>query len=139
MALDAVALNASWDELGKRFDAYAVNIPKTVGDTLQKALSDWGDVFYGSTDGVFSQAVLERWQSTLTKARETLEAAIASGAQAGAYSGTGKAASAGPLVVTGLADYGVPDFAVPAWWKFAVLALPAVWLMWPRGHSRGRR
>lgn len=81
MAVTAEQLNIVWDEVTSKLDAYYNSLPIAVRNTVNKAISDWQDFYFGQS-GIWAEPDVERWREILAKTQETLAAAIKPGAKA---------------------------------------------------------
>lgn len=138
--LDADGLNRLWVELADAYDLYYDSIePISVRDTIQKALSDWQDFYYGQM-GIWPADGVVLWRGIYQKAVDTLAAAIPAGAvakkPADATTQVSKTPSDEVFYVTGrveptvVRDVVIPTFessfslASPWWLTIAVVGLP---------------
>jgi hypothetical protein len=138
--ITAEKLNAEWDNLVANLDAYYNSMPANVSATLNKAVSDWQNFYYGFTDA-WPEAELENWREIYRKSAATLQASVKQGAQAEATPVANKPApktdSDAVFYVRGqvepikIPDVVIPKFAEklnltsPKWLLPTLIAIPA--------------
>ena len=76
VSVTAPQLNEKWDKLIDVFDGYYNSVtPTSVRQTINTAIADWQDFFFGNMDA-WSETDLAKWRAIYSKTAETLAAAI---------------------------------------------------------------
>lgn len=133
MTMSAAALNAKWSALTDQLDAYYNQIPATVAKAVNAAVSRWQDFYYGTSD--WQASAVENWAAVYEKAKQTLSAAIPTGAvkEAATKATSNRTATAQPLYVTAAGSSSgsmIPDFGLPPWWWWALSSVPALAILY---------
>lgn len=71
----AEEMNTAWDIVTTKLDAYWNGIPVDIRNTINKAISDWQDFYFGES-GIWSAEGMAKWSGILAKTQETLAASI---------------------------------------------------------------
>ncbi len=133
--MSAPELNSRFESLLETFDKFYASIPTGPRETINRAVTDWQDFYFGYLDE-WPAAKLADWEIIHAKTADTLKASIPSGAKAEAIPVAAKQAAKSStntvFFVGGQNNSGdiLPwDLALPKWWLLALPAIPAVWYL----------